>query len=201
MSPSDDNTLRILETSAVINGRVPEHSGTIKHIEFSPDGRELISFASGSPRIFGEGEINLWDAEKCSLIKTLDKFEGGPQGGDRIQACGYAENGKEIFSSGTTRDGGERLRLFDSATHEEISASGRFDKGEFLRLTRWPSPASRTGGSCTSTIGLSRSTATRVPRRSAAPRSSSDCSPNRSTAQTSGPFSKTRATCTSSTPR
>lgn len=136
MSPSDDNTLRIWETSAVINGRVPEHSGTIKHIEFSPDGRELISFASGSPRIFGEGEINLWDAEKCSLIKTLDKFEGGPQGGDRIQACGYAENGKEIFSSGTTRDGGERLRLFDSATHEEISASGRFDKGEFLRLAR-----------------------------------------------------------------
>lgn len=127
LSASRDHAISVWAANQTVSTREPEHSGPIKYLEFNRDQTQLLSFSTGSPRVYGEGEIKLWDVGTTQVIATLDSYSGSAQGGDRIDSCGYTAEGTRIFSLGSTRNGERRFKLFDAETHREITSCDETD--------------------------------------------------------------------------
>ncbi|MGL5096648.1 MAG: WD40 repeat domain-containing protein, partial [Planctomycetia bacterium] len=89
-----------------LQGRLPSRSERIHALQFSPDGKTLLS-AGGVPGQYGE--VVLWDAEAKMEARTLVKTE------DVVFTATFSPDGKQVAAGGSDR----LFRIWDAATGAE----------------------------------------------------------------------------------
>ena len=94
------------------------HSGTVRSVSFSPDGKLL---ASGSH----DKTVKLWDVATGREIRTLEGHSGG------VISVSFSPDGK-LLASGS-EDG--TTRLWNAQTGKEVAMFVSFTDGEWVAIT------------------------------------------------------------------
>ena len=79
----------------------------VRWVEFSPDGKRIISVSSGG----GDGTIKVWDVAIGTELVTLRGHEGG------ISWAAFSPDGRRIVSCG---DRDKTIKIWDAATGTEL---------------------------------------------------------------------------------
>ena len=98
-SGSDDETVRLWDTSTEQHKQTIEHEKDINSVAFSPDGRII---AGGSD----DDNIHLWDALTGRQKRTLEGHT------DRVNSVAFSPDGRTIVSGSND----ETIRLWDTVT-------------------------------------------------------------------------------------
>ncbi len=108
-SGSPDYNITIFNTAdGKINTVLKGHSNRIHTLDFSPDGKRLIS---GSGEDHKDNSLRLWDLESGSQVSTLTKKGGF------IYSAAFSPDGKKIAAVSTFR----KVMLFDAASGSLIA--------------------------------------------------------------------------------
>jgi WD40 repeat protein len=75
------------------------HSGSVKSVNFSPDGKQVVS---GSR----DNTVRLWDAATGALLQTLEGHS------DCVRSVAFSPDGKQVISSSYDKT----VRLWDAVT-------------------------------------------------------------------------------------
>jgi WD40 repeat protein len=95
------------------------HSGSIASVDVSPDGKRIVTAGSGVGGPRDPGEIKIWDAATGRETLNLKPSPASPLARERgFMKVAWCSGGARLISAAQD----EMVRLFDTATGEELSA-------------------------------------------------------------------------------